>query len=61
MYSEINNSSYQVKRVFSYNPGRIGEIAKDKGQNKKLWHKTLDEDYLEKRFSNEVMFTNLPK
>lgn len=54
-------AQYQQKRVFPYNPGRVGEIAKDKGQTKKLWHKTLDEDYLEKRFSNEVMPTNLPK
>jgi peptidoglycan/xylan/chitin deacetylase (PgdA/CDA1 family) len=47
-------AQYQPKRVFPYNPGRIGEIAKDKGQNKNLWHKSLDEKYLERRFIDEV-------
>ena len=38
-----------------YNPGRIGEIAKDKGQTKRLWHNTLDEAYLKARFDKEVV------
>ena len=54
-------SKYQSKRVFPYNPGRIGEIAKDKGQNTNLWHKTLDEKYLEQRFITEVTSFNLGK
>lgn len=46
---------YQPQRLFRYNPGRIGEIARDKGQKKGLWHKSLDEKYLEKRFTEEVL------
>ena len=48
-------AQYQPQRIFRYNPGRIGEIARDKGQKKGLWHKTLDEKYLEKRFTEEVL------
>lgn len=47
--------NYQSDRLFKFNPGRIGEIAKDKGQNKELWHKTLDEKYLEKAFDEQVL------
>jgi hypothetical protein len=39
-------AQYQPQGVFSYNPGRIGEIARDKGQKTGLWHTTLDEEYL---------------
>ena len=48
-------ANYQTARVMKYNPGRIGEIAKDKGQKKNLWHHTLEEDYLKKRFNSEVI------
>lgn len=48
-------SQYRSQRVFPYNPGRIGEIARDGGQKKGLWHKTLDEKYLTKRFKEEVL------
>jgi peptidoglycan/xylan/chitin deacetylase (PgdA/CDA1 family) len=44
-------AQYQPQGVFSYNPGRIGEIARDKGQKMGLWHTTLEEEYLEKRFA----------
>ena len=47
--------NYQSKNVFPHNPGRIGEIAKDNGQTKNLWHKTLDEKYLENKFENSVL------
>ena len=48
-------SQYQLQQPLKYNPGRIGEIARSKGQKKELWHKTLDEEYLEKRFTKEVL------
>lgn len=46
---------YQTEQLFPYNPGRIGEIARDKGQTKGLWHKTLNEKYLERRFAEKVL------
>lgn len=48
-------ANYQIKRPLRFNPGRIGEIAIDNGQRKDLWHKTLDEKYLEQRFNQEVL------
>lgn len=48
-------ASYQTERIMKYNPGRIGEIAKDKGQTTQLWHHTLDEAYLKARFDKEVV------
>ncbi|WDE06476.1 polysaccharide deacetylase family protein [Thalassomonas viridans] len=48
-------AQYQTERVLPFNPGRIGEIARDKGQKKGLWHSTLDENYLEQRFISEVL------
>ena len=48
-------ASYKTNNPLKFNPGRIGEIAKDKGQKKGLWHKTLDESYLDKRFESEVL------
>lgn len=54
-------ADYQTERVLKFNPGRIGEIARDKGQKKGLWHGTLDESYLKKRFNNEVIKTIKPQ
>lgn len=48
-------AKYQTPNLFPFNPGRIGEIAKDKGQTKGLWHKSCDEGYLDKRFGKEVL------
>lgn len=48
-------AQYQAQQTFRYNPGRIGEIARSKGQTKRLWHETLNEKYLEKRFAKEVL------
>jgi len=48
-------AQYQSKKSYRYNPGRIGEIARDKGQKKGLWHRTLDEKYLKERFTAEVL------
>lgn len=48
-------ANYSTSTVFPYNPGRIGEIAKDKGQSKGLWHESCDEQYLEARFKKEVL------
>lgn len=44
-----------TNNIFKYNPGRVGEIAKDNGQKKGFWHYTLDENYLKTAFENEVM------
>jgi peptidoglycan/xylan/chitin deacetylase (PgdA/CDA1 family) len=52
-------AQYQAHDIFPYNPGRIGEIAREKGQKKGLWHETLDEKYLEKRFTKEVLNADL--
>ncbi|SDZ91084.1 polysaccharide deacetylase family protein [Microbulbifer marinus] len=48
-------ANYRTPSVLKYNAGRIGEIAFDKGQKTGLWHETLDEDYLRRRFSAEVL------
>lgn len=47
-------ANYETNRVMEYNPGRIGEIARDKGQTNGLWHETCNENYLDKRFKKEV-------
>ena len=46
---------YQTPNIFKFNPGRIGEIAKDKGQKQGLWHHSLNEDYLKAMFEKEVL------
>jgi len=48
-------AAYKAEKLMKFNPGRIGEIAKNKGQKKGLWHKTLDEEYLQQRFEKEVL------
>ena len=48
-------ASYQTQSVLKYNPGRVGEIARDEGQKSDLWHRTLNESYLRKRFKDEVL------
>jgi len=48
-------AQYKTPNLFSFNPGRIGEIAKDNGQKKGLWHFSCDEEYLTKRFNKEVL------
>lgn len=53
-------ADYQTDRVLKFNPGRIGEIARDKGQTKGLWHDTLEESYLKKRFDQEVVKKTAP-
>jgi peptidoglycan-N-acetylglucosamine deacetylase len=47
-------SNYKSKSIMPYNPGRIGEIAKDHGQSSGLWHETCNEGYLDNRFKKEV-------
>lgn len=47
--------SYQTSRLLTFNPGRIGEIAADHGQRKGLWHTTLNEAYLKKRFTENAL------
>ena len=48
-------ATYQTDKVYRFNPGRIGEIVKDSGKKKRLWHETLSEKYLDKRFQEEVI------
>lgn len=48
-------AKYETQTIFPFNPGRIGEIAKDKGQDSGLWHESCDEQYLEERFRREVL------
>jgi len=48
-------SQMLTKKVLSYNPGRIGEIARDKGQKKQLWPNSLDESYLTEKFNKDVL------
>ncbi|PIT99286.1 MAG: polysaccharide deacetylase [Bdellovibrionales bacterium CG10_big_fil_rev_8_21_14_0_10_45_34] len=48
-------ANYETQAFFPFNPGRIGEIAKDKGQTNGLWHESCDEQYLEERFKREVL------
>lgn len=50
-----------TNNLFKFNPGRIGEIAKDNGQRKGLWHTSLEEDYLKQRFEREVIITDAPR
>ncbi len=44
-----------TENIMRFNPGRIGEIAKDNNQVKGLWHSSLDEKYLKERFEKEVL------
>lgn len=48
-------ATMMTKHVGKYNPGRVGEIARDNGQTKELWHKSLDEAYLTKKFNEQVL------
>ena len=48
----------QTDNLLKFNPGRIGEVAKDNNQKKGLWHETLDEEYLKNRFEKEVLNTS---
>lgn len=41
--------------LMRFNPGRIGEIAKDNNQKKGLWHSSLEESYLKEQFEKEVL------
>lgn len=48
-------ANYQSKKLFKSNPGRIGEIATDRGQVAQLRHASLDEKYLKEKFLKEVV------
>ncbi len=48
-------ADYQIDTPLKYNPGRVGEIARDKGQDTGLWDHTLDEKYLDEMFSLRVL------
>ncbi|WP_323844979.1 polysaccharide deacetylase family protein [Microbulbifer magnicolonia] len=48
-------AGYQTQGVLKYNPGRVGEIARDRGQASDLWHRTLNETYLREQFATQVL------
>lgn len=52
---EDDISKYSTSTIFRFNPGRVGEIARDSGQTSGLWHETCDEKYLDDRFKKEVL------
>ncbi len=43
--------------IFRYNPGRIGEIARDSGRRGDLWHESCDEEYLARLFAERGVFS----
>ncbi|NVJ59613.1 MAG: polysaccharide deacetylase family protein [Gammaproteobacteria bacterium] len=45
----------ETKSIFKFNPGRIGEIAKDNDQKKGLWHSSLEENFIEQQFQERVL------
>lgn len=47
--------NYQTSRILPRNPGRVGEIARDKGQTDGLWHETCGEAYLDRAFKEQVL------
>lgn len=49
-------AKYQTSNVFRFNPGRIGEIAKDFGVGGALSHESCDEEYLENLFLARKVF-----
>lgn len=48
-------SNHATTSLLRFNPGRIGEIARDNGQKGGLWHETCDEDFLEREFKKQVL------
>lgn len=48
-------AKYQPKKVFRFSPGKVGELARELGQKKGLWHQSLNEKYLDKLFKKEVL------
>ena len=46
---------FQYEKPARFNPGRIGEIARTKGQKKGLWHSTLEESWLEAQYLKRVI------
>jgi hypothetical protein len=51
-------SKYATNSVLKFNPGRIGEIAKDHGQKGGFWHESCNEDFLEREFKKQVLDSN---
>lgn len=52
---EDDIASFQTPEVLAYNPGRIGEIVRSKGQTKGLWPPALKEEYLDQQFDSMVL------
>ena len=48
-------ANFQIEETLKFNPGRIGEIARTKGQRKGLWHQSLNEEYLDQAFKRQVL------
>lgn len=52
-------AAYAAKEPLKFNPGRIGEIAKDKGwPSSKLWPETCNEVFLEQLFTKNRVFSD---
>lgn len=50
-------AEYVYKDPLKFNPGRIGELAKEKGwSNDKLWHPACDEEYLAALFKKNLVY-----
>lgn len=45
---EDDISKYITSNILNFNPGRIGEIARDNGQSTGLWDESCNEEFLEK-------------
>jgi peptidoglycan-N-acetylglucosamine deacetylase len=48
-------AKFEIDIPLHFNPGRIGEIAREKGQKKELWHTSLNEKYLDEMFAKHVL------
>ncbi|WP_413574682.1 polysaccharide deacetylase family protein [Bdellovibrio sp. HCB290] len=48
-------SNYVTPNIFKFNPGRIGEVARDKGQTQGLWPESCDEEFLDREFKRQVL------
>lgn len=48
-------ANYTTASLFQSNPGRIGEIARDKGQKDGLWCEVCHKDVLDRMFAQQVL------
>jgi peptidoglycan-N-acetylglucosamine deacetylase len=51
-----NIAMYRISRTMNGNPGRIGEIALDKGHSvENIWPQSASTEYIKKRYQSEVL------